>query len=75
MKISEIKSDEVRNEAVRLAKCKEVGGECNTDKKALRQNLMNAFLWREVNDPLFWSHLNSGRTPNTPDLKLPICKK
>jgi hypothetical protein len=77
MKISEIKSKEVRNEAVRLAI------EANdlsfvfffrylARKKALKMELSDAFYW--VHSPqglYFWAKLKQGRTPNTLDLKLP----
>jgi hypothetical protein len=70
MKISEIKSEEVRNEAVRLA----VGenGWCLTRKSALSRSLFSAFDWEsspQKHD--FWLDLHDGTTPNTPDLKLP----
>jgi hypothetical protein len=71
MKISEIKSDEVRNEAVRLAKLKDVFGECNTENQALNELLVNAFTWHETKEGIFWANLNNGLIPNLHDLKLP----
>jgi hypothetical protein len=70
MKISEIKSDEVRNEAVRLA----VGenGWCLTRKSALSRSLFSAFDWESSPQGIdFWNDLCEGTTPNTPELKLP----
>jgi hypothetical protein len=70
MKISEIKSDEVRNEAVRLA----IGenGWCLTRKEALKQSLFLAFDWESSPQKEdFWIDLKKGTTPNTTELKLP----
>jgi hypothetical protein len=71
MKISEIKSDEVRKEAVRLAKSKDVFGTSHTDNQALRRLLIDAFTWHETKEGLFWANLNNGLIPNLHDLKLP----
>jgi len=71
MKISDIKSEEVRNEAVRLAKLKNMSGGCSTDNQALRLLLIDAFLWHETKEGVFWANLNNGLIPNLPDLKLP----
>jgi hypothetical protein len=71
MKISEIKSDEVRNEAVRLAKTKEVGGVCKSDKVALSRKIGTAFDWGlSPQKGAFWFHIANNNN-NTPDLKLP----
>ena len=70
MKISEIKSEEVRNEAVRLYMKERFV--VKKEKEALNNILRAGFIWN--NSPQghdFWSYLNSGTTPNTPDLKLP----
>jgi hypothetical protein len=70
MKISEIKSEEVRNEAVRLAIGED--GWCLTRKEALNQSLFFAFDWeRSPQKQDFWLDLHDKTTPNTPDLKLP----
>jgi hypothetical protein len=69
MKISEIKSDEVRNEAVRLAIHKKIGY-CKSQEEAMNSALFFAFDWRNQNSD-FWFKLRCGTTPNTPDLKLP----
>jgi hypothetical protein len=70
MKISEIKSEEVRKEAVRLAI--EERGWCDDEKDAIRTNLVLAFDWESSpQDVDFWDDLYEGTTPNTPDLKLP----
>jgi hypothetical protein len=70
MKISEIKSDEVRNEAVRLAI--EAKGRCNNEEDVIRNNLIFAFNWESSPQKQdFWLDLHDGTTPNTPDLKLP----
>jgi hypothetical protein len=71
MKISEIKSDEVRNEAVRLAQLKEVGGCCKSDKDALSRKIETAFDWSLSSQKgAFWFHIANNNN-NTPDLKLP----
>jgi len=69
MKISEIKSDEVRNEAVRLA----VEQNQKRNKEiALGFYLQRAFDWRRSPQGFFfWGDLYNETTPNTPDLKLP----
>jgi hypothetical protein len=70
MKISEIKSDKVRNEAVRL--CIEREPSARNKEIALEFDLLGAFRWdvtQQGGD--FWQDLRSGKTPNTPDLKLP----
>jgi len=70
MKISEIKSDEVRNEAVRL--CVERKVSERNEEIALQFDLDSAFRWDLTpQGGFFWHKLNSGITPNTPDLKLP----
>jgi hypothetical protein len=74
MKISEIKSDEVRNEAVRLYMKER--GIINREKEALNTHLRAAFLWEKTpQGDAFWRHLYYKSTyittPNTPDLKLP----
>ena len=69
MKISEIKSDEVRNEAVRLAIR---GSGVNYQNTAMNKRISSAFAWVKTPQNYdFWSDLNNGTTPNTPDLKLP----
>ena len=73
MKISEIKSEEVREEAVRLAKAhgqKVYQFPLNT-KQASEMFLFWAFPDSSTKYPEFWQDLRSGTTPNTPDLKLP----
>jgi hypothetical protein len=70
MKISEIKSEEVRNEAVRLAL--KIGELFENEQEALNAKLIHGFVFFETPQGFFfWSYLNSGTTPNTPDLKLP----
>jgi hypothetical protein len=77
MKISEIKSEEVREEAVRLAiEANDLSFvfffRCLARKKALKMELSDAFY--SVHSPqgvYFWANLRQGKTPNTPDLKLP----
>jgi hypothetical protein len=70
MKISEIKSDEVRAEAVRLAILQ--NPEIRTKQIVLDFDLSWAFPWKLTPQGFdFWSDLHSGTTPNTPDLKLP----
>jgi hypothetical protein len=67
MKISEIKSDEVREEAVRL-----VIDRCFNEQEALNYNLKQAFSWRYSAQGFdFWADLEDGTTPNTRDMKLP----
>jgi hypothetical protein len=77
MKISQIKSEEVRNEAVRLAIETHALSfvfffRYLARKKALKMELSDAFYW--VHSPqglYFWAKLKKGKTLNTPDLKLP----
>ena len=70
MKISEIKSDEVRNEAVRLALSR--NPQFRTEKIVLDFSLGWVFAWKETpQNHDFWYDLYNGTTPNTPDLKLP----
>jgi hypothetical protein len=70
MKISEIKSEEVREEAVRLAM--DIGYHYKTKEKALNGQLGMAFTWDETpQGGDFWYYLIMGETKNTPDLKLP----
>ena len=72
MKISEIKSDEVRNEAVRLTLADELGihGEI-TKQNALEMFLIKAFVFMDSPQKEFWFDLKNGTTQNTPELKLP----
>jgi hypothetical protein len=73
MKISEIKSDEVRNEAVRLTLEDELGihGEI-TKEDAMDKVLAVGFDWHDSPQlHQFWYDLYNGTTQNTPDLKLP----
>jgi hypothetical protein len=72
MKISEIKSDEVREEAVRLTLADELGihGEI-TKEDALEMYIWNAFAFMDSPQEEFWFDLKNGTTPNTPELKLP----
>jgi hypothetical protein len=72
MKISEIKSDEVRNEAVRLTLADELGihGEI-TKEDALEMKLYRGFAFMDSPQKEFWFDLKNGITPNKPDLKLP----
>jgi len=71
MKISEIKSEEVRNEAVRLA-ISDCCGFCHDKDNALSEDVIYAFVWRLTpQKSLFWADLHDGTTPNTTDLKLP----
>jgi hypothetical protein len=70
MKISEIKSDEVREEALRLA----IGenGWCLTQDDAIKCSLWMAFDWElSLQKNAFWYHLCHNHSANTPDLKLP----
>jgi len=71
MKIKDIKSKEVREEAVRLALDPKIGL-CRTINEANLCFIVSAFGWgftpQGVN---FWWHLSSGKNPNTIDLKLP----
>jgi hypothetical protein len=70
MKISEIKSEEVRNEAVRL--CIERKPSERNEEIALEFNLLGAFRWDlTLQGGIFWHKLCRKKTPNTPDLKLP----
>jgi hypothetical protein len=70
MKISEIKSDEVRNEAVRLAI--ERDPEIRTEKMVSDFDLSWSFEWDETpQGGDFWYYLIMGETKNTTDLKLP----
>jgi hypothetical protein len=71
MKISEIKSDEVRKEAVRLA-IKAPFNDVSNESEALKATFFHAFNWMQSPQGFyFWLDLNNGKTPNTPDLKLP----
>ena len=71
MKISEIKSDEVRNEAVRLTLEDKLGihGEI-TKEDALEMKLYKSFEFMDSPQKGFWFDLTSGTTPNLPELKL-----
>ena len=70
MKIKEIKSAEVRNEAVRLAI--EKHPQFRTKKIVLGYGLFWAFSWKETpQNHEFWSDLQDGIIANKPDLKLP----
>jgi hypothetical protein len=70
MKISEIKSDEVREEAVRL--CIERKPSERNKEIALEFHLLNAFRWDLTpQGGIFWNKLLMKKTPNTPTLKLP----
>jgi len=70
MKIKDIKSDEVREEAVRLAL--RIDELFENEQEALNSKLKHGFLFSETPQGFFfWGYLNSGATPNTPDLKLP----
>ena len=69
MKISKIKSDQVRNEAVRL--CIERKPSERNEEIALEFDLDSAFRWDLTpQGGIFWNKLCSKTTPNTPDLKL-----
>ncbi len=73
MKIKDIKSDEVREEAVRLAKINHFE---NYHFHLKTHEIENKFLFwafpdSSVKHPEFWQDLRSGTTPNTSDLKLP----
>jgi hypothetical protein len=72
MKIKDIKSDEVREEAVRLTLADELGihGEI-TKKDALKMYIWKAFVFMDSPQKEFWFDLKNFRIPNTPDLKLP----
>ncbi len=72
MKIIDIKSDEVRNEAVRLALEDELGihGEIKKED-ALEMYIWNAFAFMDSPQKEFWFDLKNGTTQNTPELKLP----
>jgi hypothetical protein len=68
MKIKDIKSDEVRNEAVRLA----MESLKRKESYVLGLELICGFGFFETDyDGDFWFDLEDGTTPNTPDLKLP----
>jgi len=73
MKISEIKSDEVRNEAVRLA----ILHHKKHYQISLRKNEVNelwlfwAFPDSATEYPEFWQELRMDKIENTPELKLP----
>jgi hypothetical protein len=70
MKISEIKSDEVRNEAVRL--CIEREPSERNKEIALEFDLLGAFRWDVTPQGVeFWCDIYDKKNPNTPDLKLP----
>jgi hypothetical protein len=74
MKIKDIKSDEVRDEAVRLAieNQDDQFEPISTESEALDCLLIDAFNWSLP--PYFfeyWNNIDNGKTPNTPDLKLP----
>ena len=70
MKIKDIKSDEVRNEAVRLAMGK--NGWCEDKKDTLKCYLWMAFDWElSPQKHSFWYYLCHNPSANTPDLKLP----
>jgi hypothetical protein len=77
MKIKDIKSEEVREEAVRLSIEKNALSfvfffRYLAKRHALKLELSDAFYW--VHSPqgvYFWANLKKGTTPNTPDLKLP----
>jgi len=70
MKIKKIKSDEVRNEAVRL--CIELNPSERNKERALGFHLHYAFNWCDSpQHHRFWSNIDNKITPNTPDLKLP----
>jgi hypothetical protein len=73
MKIKDIKSDEVREEAVRLAKMHHFE---NYHFHLRTHEIENKFLFWAFPDsateyPEFWYELRTGKIPNTPDLKLP----
>jgi hypothetical protein len=71
MKISEIKSEEVRNEAVRLALLAN-GGNCENQHEAMNECIESAFTWEQApQHHRFWSNIYLKITPNTHDLKLP----
>jgi primase-polymerase (primpol)-like protein len=71
MKIKDIKSDEVRNEAVRLA-MRANGGNCQTQNEAMNKHFSLAFTWEQTPQyHRFWSNIHNKITPNTPELKLP----
>jgi hypothetical protein len=71
MKIKDIKSDEVREEAVRLLQHESYKRDFISRMEALDFALY-AFYWdTSPQGREFWHKLNSGTTPNTPDLKLP----
>jgi hypothetical protein len=70
MKIKDIKSEEVREEAVRLAISE--NGWCDNKEDALKCSLWMAFDWKQSpQNNAFWYHLSHNNSANTPDLKLP----
>lgn len=70
MKIGEIKSEEVRNEAVRLFVLQ--SPKQRNEEMALNFPLFYAFPFgTTLQGRRFWFELQKGKTPNTPDLKLP----
>jgi hypothetical protein len=73
MKIKGIKSDEVREEAIRLALNKtDYNGICRTRNGALERTLAEAFCWTLTpQGQKFWQKLSEKKIENTPDLKLP----
>jgi hypothetical protein len=73
MKIKDIKSEEVRDEAVRLTleNTDKDYANVSTEDEALECELIKAFDWdAEPYDFHFWYNLKNGHT-NTPCLKLP----
>jgi hypothetical protein len=71
MKIKDIKSDEVRNEAVRLALLAN-GGNCKNQNEAMNECISRAFSWDKTpQHHRFWNNIHNKITPNKPDLKLP----
>jgi hypothetical protein len=70
MKIKDIKSDEVREEAVMI--CVERNPSERNKDIALEFDLLDAFRWDITQQGLdFWQDLYEGIEPNTPNLKLP----
>jgi hypothetical protein len=72
MKIEEIKSDEVREEAIRLAlKKTDCYGVCRTRNGALKRTLDEAFIWTVTpQGQKFWYQLFAKKIENTENLKL-----
>jgi hypothetical protein len=71
MKIKDIKSEEVRNEAVRLALLAN-GGNCKNQNEAMNECISRAFSWDKTPQHHgFWYHLCHNNSANTPDLQLP----